>query len=215
MGVYVFFLILFGLLGYLAYQSLDFPGDITISLWLQRMESPFFTRAMTAISFLASTIPAAVIVTLVVIGLVATRRKLEPIFVASVPGLAALLNWGLKSLINRPRPGNEIIQVLAQSNGPSFPSGHTVFAVVCYGLLFYLMPTLTKQRVVVGTVRTVLLLLIVFTGVSRIYLGAHWPSDVLGGFLLGGLLLFPSIALYNNYARRRRLIMEDNLARTA
>ncbi len=215
MGIYVFFLILFGLLCYLAYQSPAFPGDITISLWLQRIKSPVLIPAMTAISFLASTIPAAIIVTLVVIGLVAIRKKLEPIFVASLPGLAALLNWGLKSLINRPRPGNEIIQVLANSHGPGFPSGHTVYAVVFYGLIFYLMPKLIRQPVVVGTVRTVLLILIVFTGVSRIYLGAHWPSDILGGFLLGGLLLFPSMALYNNYARRRQLIMEGNLARTA
>lgn len=158
---------------------------------------------MTAISFISSTLPAVVIVALVIIGLLATGRKLEPIFIASATSLAALLNWLLKLLISRPRPGSEIIQVLVESNGLSFPSGHTVYAVVFYGFLFYLAPRVTAQPAVIGIVRPVLILLILLTGISRVYLGAHWPSDVLGSLLLGGLLLFLAIALYHKYARSR------------
>ncbi len=158
---------------------------------------------MTAISFISSLLPAVVIVALVTVGLLATGRKLEPIFIASTTGLAALLNWLLKLLISRPRPVNEAIQVMVETNGLSFPSGHTIYAVVFYGFLFYLVPRVTRQPAVIGIVRSVLILLILLTGISRVYLGTHWPSDVLGSLLLGGLLLFLAIALYNKYAVSR------------
>ena len=160
---------------------------------------------MTAISFISSLLPAVVIVTLVIIGLLATGRKLEPIFIASATSLATLLNWLLKLLISRPRPGSEVIQVLVESNGPSFPSGHTIYAVVFYGFLFYLAPRVTRQPAVTGIVRLVLILLILLTGISRVYLGAHWPSDALGSLLLGGLLLVSAIALYDKYAQSQQM----------
>ena len=200
-GVYSFCLALFGLLGYLAHQSFNFPGDIAIVLWLQGVDLPFLKPVMQAISYIASLIPAIIIVALVTGGLLAAGGKLESIFIVSLTSCAAIINWLLKLLISRPRPGGGLVQVLGDNNGPSFPSGHVVYAVVFYGLLFYLASRLAKQRAGVSVLRSLLILLIFLTGVSRIYLGAHWPSDVLGSLLLGGLLLTPTVVLYNKYAR--------------
>jgi undecaprenyl-diphosphatase len=208
-GIYILFLALFGLLGYLAHQLPYFPGDVSISLWLQRIDLPFFSPLMTAVSFISSMIPAAIVVALLAIGLWLSGRKLEPVFMASLTSFAALLNWLLKLIISRPRPSSELILVIGENNGLSFPSGHVVYAVVFYGLLFYLATRLVKSTVAVGTLRVVLILLIILTGVSRIYLGAHWFSDVLGSSLLGGLLLAPTIALYHRYAISRQRTRGD------
>ncbi len=204
-SVYGFFLALFGLLCYLAYQFLYFRGDITISLWLQGINLPFFNPIMEATSYIASLIPAVVIIVLITGGLLALGRKLEPIFIVSLTSSTALLDWLLKLLIGRPRPETELIQTLGVDNGYSFPSGHIAYAVVFYGFLFYLLPRLTKQPAIIWILRSVLILLILLTGASRVYLGAHWPSDVLGSLLLGGLLLAPAIVLYDNYAKRHQI----------
>ncbi len=211
-SVYGFFLALFGLLCYLAYQFLYFSGDITISLWLQGINFPFLDPIMQAASYISSTIPAIVTVALVVGGLLALGRKLEPIFIASLTISAALLSRLLKLLISRPRPVSELVQVLEENNGLSFPSGHVAYAVVFYGFLFYLAPRLIKQPAVTRAVQSLLILLILLTIASRVYLGAHWPSDVLGSLLLGGLLLAPTIALYRNYSSGHQITSEDKNA---
>ena len=77
-----------------------------------------------------------------------------------------------------------------------------------FGFLSFLVPRLIKRPVAVAALRLLLILLIMFNGVSRIYLGAHWPSDILGSLLLGGLLLAPTTVLYDNYAKGRQKKLE-------
>ena len=189
-SIYVLLLVSFGLLCYFAYQFACFPGDITISLWLQGIDLLCFKRLMQAASYISSLIPAIIIVALVVLGLWVSGKKLEAIFIASLTSSAALFNWLIKLLVSRPRPTTE-------PSGLSFPSGHTTYAIVFYGILFYLAPRLVKQPAAKRAIQSVLMLLIILTGLSRIYLGAHWPSDVFGSLVLGGLLLAPAIALYH------------------
>ncbi|MFC2006911.1 phosphatase PAP2 family protein [Chloroflexota bacterium] len=193
------FLVMFGVFAYLARQSFSFPGDVTVCLRLQGLSLPFLYPLMRAISAIHSLLPAIVVVAVVSGGLWFSGRRLETTFIISLTSLATLLNWLLKLLIGRPRPGSKI-QVLTENSGFSFPSGHIVYAVVFYGFLFYLAPRLIKQLSIVRLTRFVLVLLILVTAVSRVYLGAHWLSDALGSFWLGGLLLIPSVNFYNNYA---------------
>ncbi len=203
--VYGICLVLIGLFCYLAHLFNNLPGDIIIISWLQGIHLPFFNQIMEAVSYVASLIPAIVIVALISGGLWATGRKIEAIFTASLTSSAALLDWLLKLLISRPRPESELLQSLRGDNSYSFPSGHLAYAVVFYGFLFYLLPRLTKQPAIIWVLWPVLILLIVLTGASRVYLGAHWPSDVLGSLFLGGLLLAPAIILYNNYAKGHQI----------
>ena len=191
-GIYVFCLVAFGILGYLAYQLPYFTGDSTISQWIQRIDFPFFAPLMENVSTLGTTIPAIVTVLGVVGVLWFFGRKLEIIFVTALPSVAALLNYLFKLLIDRARPSGSSL---------SFPSGHTTYAVTLFGFLFYLTPRLIKKPALIVTLRCLLGLLILLTGVSRVYLGAHWPGDILGSLLLGGLLLAPAITLYHNYIR--------------
>ena len=149
-------------------------------------------RGVSCISFL---FPAIIIVSIVVIGVWVSGRRLEAVFIAALPISAVLLS-SLKLVIGRPRPTVELVQVVGSNSGFSFPSGHSAYAIVFYGFLFYLIPKMVQQPTAKRAIQSVLILLIILTGLSRIYLGAHWPSDVFGSFLLGGLLLTPGIALY-------------------
>ena len=114
--------------------------------------------------------------------------------------IAALLSIGLnvlvKDLIQRPRPAATLVHVLAKLTDYSFPSGHTMFYTGFYGLIVFLAFTLLKPSLK----RTLLLaffgFLVLLIGVSRIYVGEHWASDVLGAYLLGTLTLVAIVQLY-------------------
>ena len=213
-GIFGLCLVLFGLLAYLVHRYPILPGDTTISLWLQGVDLPYFNPMMAAISYIASTIPAIGIVALVSGALWIAHKRVETILIILLTSSTALLDWLLKLLISRPFSGTEFIQTLGVNNSHSFPSGHTAYAVVFYGFLFYLVPRLTKQPAMIWLLRTLLILLILLTGVSRVYLRAHWPSDVLGGLFLGGLLLAPAIVLHNSYAQGHRIKLVYKNART-
>ena len=137
-SIYVFGLIVFGILSYLAYQLPYFTGDSTISQWIQMIDFPFFAPLMETVSALGTTIPAIITVLGVVGVLLFFGRKLEIIFVIALPGVAALLTYLFKLLIDRAHPSGSSL---------SFPSGHTTYAVILFGFLFYLIPRLIKKPV--------------------------------------------------------------------
>jgi undecaprenyl-diphosphatase len=196
--IYAVCLVLFGLLSYFAHQSGGLPGDSAIFNWLGGIESPFFDSLMRAVTTLGNTLPSIITVAVVVAVLLLVKRWLEALFVALLPSLAALFTWAIKAAVDRPRPGAELID-----GGLSYPSGHVSHIVVFLGFLCYLLPGLIKKRVLVTALQVIMVMLIMLMMASRIYLGEHWPSDVLAGLMLGGLILAPAIVVYQNYACRR------------
>lgn len=196
--IYAACLILFGLLSYFAHQSGNLPGDSAITTWLSGIELPFVDSLMQVVSGLGDTLPSIITVIAVIILLLFVRRRLEAVFIAVLPGMAALLTWLIKVMVGRPRPGCEFID----NGGLSFPSGHVSHIVVLLGFLYYLLPGLVKQRVIVTALQAVMVILMLLMIASRVYLGEHWPSDVVGGLILGGLILVPAIVLYKHYTQR-------------
>ncbi len=95
------------------------------------------------------------------------------------------LNWWIKSFIERPRPEAGIVEVILPAIGTSFPSGHAMSPVMFYGFLgliaWVLIPR-RKTRLALAGAATLLIFLI---GASRIYVGAHWFSDVVAGWTAG------------------------------
>ena len=95
--------------------------------------------------------------------------------------IITILNQLLKRILQRPRPTEFRI---IEETGYSFPSGHSMVSMAFYGYLIYLIYRYIKNKYVKWTLITILSILICLIGISRIYLGVHYTSDVLGGFLL-------------------------------
>ncbi|WP_174612959.1 phosphatase PAP2 family protein [Virgibacillus ihumii] len=104
------------------------------------------------------------------------------------------LNWLLKTIFERPRPE---LEHLVQVSSESFPSGHSMNSIAFFGFLAYLLYLKLKAS---GKpfrwVWTSAVVLIAFISLSRVYLGVHYPLDVIGGILAGGAWLLLSIFLY-------------------
>ena len=96
--------------------------------------------------------------------------------------LATVSNMVLKRFINRARPG---IEHLVSVETLSYPSGHAMSAMAFYGFLIYLVYKFRIRKVIKFGLITLLTLLILSIGISRIYLGVHFPSDIAGGFIAG------------------------------
>jgi undecaprenyl-diphosphatase len=103
------------------------------------------------------------------------------VLVSIVGGL--LLSSGLKAMVSRPRP--DVVPHLSIVYTSSFPSGHSMLSAVVYLTLGSLLAATTQQTVLRIYVLAVAVLLSVIVGVSRVYLGVHYPTDVLAGWVAG------------------------------
>ncbi len=118
------------------------------------------------------------------------RDKLGILFFLIAVGGGAVLTLLLKSLYARERPS---INPAIDAIGFSFPSGHSMGSVIFYGFVMYLVLRSGKSKVFKGIAISLLGMLIALIGISRIYLSAHYPSDVLAGFTAGAIWLTLSI----------------------
>lgn len=112
--------------------------------------------------------------------------------------IVTALNQLLKFILHRPRPTEyRIIETI----GYSFPSGHSMVSMAFYGYLMYLTYKYIKNKYLKWTIIIVLSLLICLIGISRIYLGVHYTSDVLGGFLISISYLVIYITAVNKFLK--------------
>ena len=110
--------------------------------------------------------------------------------------IITILNQLLKRILQRPRPTEYRI---IEETGYSFPSGHSMVSMAFYGYLIYLTYKYVKNKYLKWSLITILGVLIISIGISRIYLGVHYTSDVLGGFLLSISYLVIYISAVNKF----------------
>jgi len=186
----------FGILFVLASLFNYFPIDLSITRGVQTINAAWFSSLMWAVSFVGYAPQAWLLVGAVVLSLFFIGLRWEAITAL----VAALGATGLGSLIklwvHRPRPGVDLVHVVQQLNDPSFPSGHVLFYTAFFGFLMFLGYTLLKPSFARAFMLVILGSLVGLVGLSRIYLGDHWASDVTGAYLLGSLWLALSIAIY-------------------
>jgi membrane-associated phospholipid phosphatase len=124
------------------------------------------------------------------------------LYLAAVAGTSGL-TLAFKYIVNRPR--QEIVPALEKAPFASFPSGHTVFTLVIYGYLAHLILSRmhSPPRWLAWVLYGGAVLLTVLVGCARVYLGTHYPTDVVAGILIGMPWLLAVIALANHYEKRR------------
>lgn len=172
------------------------PLDIEISLAIQKIHSEWLDKVMLAISFFGE-LPWSLLSVLVVAAIFYFNKfKREAYFIALVL-FSGLIILGIKNIINRPRPTAFYVRLVEVNRFQSYPSGHVLSYVLFFGFLIILMRNLEsislKWR---NFITYVSFFLLVMIAPSRIYLGAHWFTDTLGGFLLGLICLFPLCYFY-------------------
>jgi undecaprenyl-diphosphatase len=166
------------------------------------LRSDWLTEVMRFVSDLVDWVGAVVLV--VVISILAFRfgHRREALFMALTAACAYAFSTFAKEIIGRDRPDSIYQAVLIDT--PAFPSGHAVHSVAFYGAAALLLTRWTSgsKRLLLTSAVILLALLI---GTSRVYLGVHWPTDVIGGWLLGGLWLTFCWSLFRWYEEVRVL----------
>jgi len=124
------------------------------------------------------------------------RKKREAVFLAAALIGGELVKEILKFIVRRSRPDASL--ALIQESGYSFPSGHAMIAVIFYGIIGYFIYKLCRQKWQKITISIAAGALIFLIGFSRIYLGVHWISDVIAGWLLGFLIVGATWKIFNS-----------------
>lgn len=169
-------------------ETQHFDNDILKSLRepndLSRPAFPdWLTQAMEDITSLGSG-TVILLFTIIVTGYLLLQKKyywLCLVLIATISG--ALLVWGLKEFIGRTRPS--VVTHLLEEKSLSFPSGHSMMSAIVYLTQATLLSKLEKNRKAKIYIISIALLLTFLIGISRIYIGVHYPTDVLAGWIAG------------------------------
>ncbi|WP_246234618.1 phosphatase PAP2 family protein [Bacillus aquiflavi] len=199
-AVLLFFIILFILLvnGMKAQKLAQF--DQSIISFVQQFVSPSLTNVMKGITFFGSIKWLTTAVIVIALILFFQRKFALGLFVILASGFGAFFNRWLKWLFKRERP--DIFPII-EAQGFSFPSGHSMGAFIFYSSVAYLILHLSRSKVINLISTLFLFLFIIMIGLSRIYLGVHFPSDVVSGFVAGGAWLLICILIFRFYKYRK------------
>lgn len=129
------------------------------------------------------------------------RNYLPALIFGSGVLTAHLLNQWIKDLIARERPS---ISVLLNAEGYSFPSGHSMVTMVCYGLIAYFIGTRIASKKATTMIHSMFGCFIFLIGISRYILNVHYLTDIISGFLFGLIVLFIFIFLHKKISQSRR-----------
>lgn len=139
---------------------------------------------------------AIFLITLTIVLLILIKNKKIGISIFSNLVIVTILNQLLKAILQRPRPTEYRI---VEETGYSFPSGHSMVSMAFYGYLIYLIYKYVKNKYIKWISIVLLSILVCSIGISRIYLGVHYTSDVLGGFLISMSYLVIYISAVNKF----------------
>ncbi|MGM9926855.1 MAG: phosphatase PAP2 family protein [Bacillus sp. (in: firmicutes)] len=175
--------------------------DYTIIEFIQSRISEQLTVWMKAITFLGGkhwVVPALLISSV----LIALYRKRYAVFLLATTAFGSVLNIVLKAWFHRERPD---FHVLIEQGGYSFPSGHSMGAFIFYTALMIVLVKISKRRSVDWVIGCLFALLILAIGISRIYLGVHYPSDVVAGYAAGGFWVCLCSLALRYYERQKEM----------
>ncbi|HVL22679.1 MAG TPA: phosphatase PAP2 family protein [Thermomicrobiales bacterium] len=172
--------------------------DAAITLRLQKRDHPYFDRLMRIVSWpgfppQSRLLPPSIAAALWMLGL-----RVEAVFQLMAWGTGAI-SFTFKRIMQRPRPSKDhprIKVAVANIGGTSFPSGHVINYMGVYGFLAFLAHTWIRPTIIRRAVVGFLVSLLSLVGMSRVYLGHHWFTDVVASYLLGTTWLVGLTSIY-------------------
>lgn len=200
--VHLILLAIFAVLAFVAHRLRADRPDVWVTDAVQRLHP--LDGVLRAISWFGYTPQQLIVFGAIILFIGALGFRVQAVALLASSVGAALLNEVVKQLVNRPRPSAPAVNVLGHVGGYSFPSGHVMSYLAFFGFLAYLIWIGVKHAALRWTLLLPCLFLVIAVGPSRIYLGAHWASDVIGAYLLGGIWLSVVLRLYVAWLDRRR-----------
>jgi undecaprenyl-diphosphatase len=186
----------FAVLTFLVKTMPTFAVDLQITRAVQSIHFPSFALLMSLVSWPGFGPQDVIIAGLIILLIYAFGLHWEAVMTLIAAVFTTGINVLVKDLVQRPRPLSNLVNVFAKLSSYSFPSGHVMFYLGFFGFIWFLALTLLKPSLKRSFLLVFFGILIVLVGVSRVYLGEHWPSDVLGSYLLGSLTLAAIIQFY-------------------
>ncbi len=194
--------LMFAGLALLARTVLYFEIDLMLTRAIQELRWPWLDTLFAAVTWVGFPPQSNVIFGTVIVGMFLLGLRFEAVMTFFAAAGSAGLWLLIAPFVGRPRPSPELVYVAEQIPAGSFPSGHALNLTAIFGFLLYLVFVHAPPGWWRPLVLVLLSVPILTVGVARVQVGAHWPSDVLGGYLLGGIWLALTIALYR-WGKRR------------
>lgn len=183
--------------------------DQTIATYIYSLRTPFITDIMMFITSLAD-VNTIIVLFVFVVAILLVLKKRSHIIPVVFTLLGNLIFVSLvKTILARPRP--LLANALVYEESYSYPSGHSLIAITIYGLLIIYLFTFVKSHAIRRLSVIVGVILILTVGFSRIYLGAHWPSDVLASYLIGICWLSLILFLIEHRERILKILNINNI----
>lgn len=146
--------------------------------------------------------PLTVITAIALVAFSVRRIPLEGALMLLTLAPRVMNNW-LKEVVEAPRPTPDLVEVHRAAGGFAYPSGHVVGTTVVFVLVFVFAERLRLGRLFTLAIQALAVFMVVSVSFARVWAGAHWPSDCLGGYLLAALFLIPVLRLRAGLSRGR------------
>ena len=200
-GIGVVLVLVLGAFAYSASVIEHFPGEVSASLWVQSSRAPWLDTVMKVISLIAAAMLPLSVVTAAVLYL--RRWRKESLLIAANTVVGFVLVGVIKEAVARPRPPADLVQVIQGGVGYSFPSGSAMGSAVFLGTLMVILTMRMNPGMARTLMQGVVVVVVVASGLSRVYLGAHWLGDVVGGYAFGAGVVVGAVWLWRRWTNRK------------
>jgi len=191
-------------LAWLSHRVPYFAVDLSITRYVQSLRAGWFDLVLRPLNTLGYPPLVGIVYASTILLILVAGARWEGVSAGFATLGASGWSFLVKALVDRPRPPTELVHVEHHVASAGFPAGHVLNLTAFGGFLCYLACARLAPSWYRTALITLLVTMIALMGIARIHAGEHWPSDVLGGYLIGGVWLFTTIEFYRWGRRRAR-----------
>ncbi|MBR6332324.1 MAG: phosphatase PAP2 family protein [Dehalococcoidales bacterium] len=176
--------------------------DLSFTRFLQStFTAPIFLTIAKVFSFIFDDIAYIVTVVAITLAIFVSKKNKRYAVIVLVGGGLWAVTWLFKRIVNRPRPSADLINVWETNTNGSFPSGHVMAAFLLLGALCFVLYLITRKKSLTTIAVILSSVIVIAVMLSRVYIGAHWLTDCLGGVLTAFSFYIPFVYLANLYLK--------------